>query len=391
MSETVQISSKKTIAVVTDDTMRSNYQQVELLNGIAQYVIEHNNYIIEQLTARDINVNAPFRNFDGIIVHSSLSDALVEKIKATGLPIVDLTGEYEDDKQIISVDSDAYKLGKMAAEWFLRRGFTNFAVFGFKDQRFDSHMNDGFTSTLRKCGYGCNILFRRPTPIPCEETESYNRKLQEWASELPRKTAVFCHGATLASQLVTLSLKCGRNVPKDIAIMSAGNDVHLCSLQSMTISGVDENMQGVGYAAMRVIAHILDHPVKPKKRRKFCVSPIGVVERESTRVYPVDPPWLAKLLLVLDDNLSRNFTLPELAKLANVSQSTLQSTFNKTFGMSTGKYMTNIKMREAKRLIEMKKFSMKEIASKLSFSSPTCFTYAYKSFYGHPPSADMRK
>jgi len=74
-----------------------------------------------------------------------------------------------------------------------------------------------------------------------------------------------------------------------------------------------------------------------------------------------------------------------------VSQSTLQSTFNKTFGMSAGKYMTNIKMREAKRLIEMKKFSMKEIASKLSFSSPTCFTYAYKSFYGHPPSADMRK
>ena len=391
MSETVQTSSKKTIAVVTDDTTRSNYQQVEMLNGIAQYIIEHNNYIIEQLTARDININTPFHNFDGIILHSSLSDALLEKIKATGLPIIDLTGEYEDDNQIISVDSDAYKLGKIAAEWFLRRGFTNFAIFGFKDQRFDSHMNDGFTSSLRKYGYGCNILLRQPTHIPCEETESYNRKLQEWASELPRKTAVFCHGNNLASQLLAICQKSGRDVPKDIAIMGAGNDVHLCTLQSTTISSVDENMQGVGYAAMRVMAHILDHPVKPKKRRKFCVSPIGVIERGSTCVYPVDPPWLANLLLVLDDNLSRNFTLPELAKLANVSQSTLQSTFNKTFGMSTGKYMTNIKMREAKRLIEMKKFSMKEIASKLSFSSPTCFTYAYKSFYGHPPSADMRK
>ena len=390
MSETVQISSKKTIAVVTDDTMRSNYQQVELLNGIAQYVIEHNNYIIEQLTARDINVNAPFRNFDGIIVHSSLSDALVEKIKATGLPIVDLTGEYEDDKQIISVDSDAYKLGKMAAEWFLRRGFTNFAVFGFKDQRFDSHMNDGFTSTLRKCGYyGCNILLRQPTPIPCEETESYNRKLQEWVSGLPRKTAVFCHTPLLACQLVTLSLKCGRDVPGEIAVMGAGNDIPLCTLQSMTISSVDENIQRVGYAAMRVMAHILEHPVRPKNRRKFCVPPIGVVERESTRVYPVDPPWLANLLLVLDDNMNRSYTVQELAALAKVSQPTLQKAFNQTFGMTAGKYITTIKMREAKRLIDMKKFSLKEIAARLDFSSPAYFSYAYVSFYGHPPKDDM--
>jgi AraC-like DNA-binding protein len=59
--------------------------------------------------------------------------------------------------------------------------------------------------------------------------------------------------------------------------------------------------------------------------------------------------------------------------------------------MSASKYMTSIKMREAKRLIGMKKFSLKEIASMLKFSSPTYFGYAYEAFYGHPPSADLRK
>ena len=43
------------------------------------------------------------------------------------------------------------------------------------------------------------------------------------------------------------------------------------------------------------------------------------------------------------------------------------------------------------RLIGMKKFSLKEIASMLKFSSPTYFGYAYEAFYGHPPSADLRK
>ncbi len=94
---------------------------------------------------------------------------------------------------------------------------------------------------------------------------------------------------------------------------------------------------------------------------------------------------------MLDDNLNKNFTVPELAKIAGVSQVTVQNAFKKAFGMSASKYMTSIKMREAKRLIGMKKFSLKEIASMLKFSSPTYFGYAYESFYGHPPSADLRK
>ena len=158
----------------------------------------------------------------------------------------------------------------------------------------------------------------------------------------------------------------------------------------MTLSSVDENLQGAGYAAMRILSHVMDHPVQPKKRWTFRVRPVGVFERESTTTYPIDPPWLARLLQTLDANLKRNFTVPELAEMSGVSQATLQKAFNKALGMSAAKYLTTIKLREAKRLIDMKKFSLKEIAAKLNFSSPTYFGFVYHSFYGHPPSRDFK-
>ena len=392
MSNTIKTSSKKTIAVITSDLSVRFYIQVVLFQGIAQYVYEHNNFIVRQIPYQSINDDTSFAKCDGIILFAGIHlGALTERLKATGLPIIDLSGEYEDDEQIISVDTDGYKMGVLAAERLLRRGFTNFGIYGCGGLRFAGHMSDGFKATLEKSGYGSSIFLRPGAAISPAEMKSHYKKLQKWVKQLPCNTAVFCHSDTMATELVNSCLKSGRAVPNDIAIIGAGNYIFDCSLSAITISTVDENLQGLGYDAMRILAHLIDHPVKPKKRPVFRVPPLGIVERESTCIYPVNPPWLAKLLLMLDDNLNRNFTVPELAKLSGVSQVTVQKAFKKAFGMSASKYMTSIKMREAKRLIGMKKFSLKEIAYRLNFSSPTYFGYAYEAFYGHPPSADLRK
>lgn len=392
MSNPITKSSKKTIVVITSDSSVRSYIQVIFFQGIAQYVNEHNNFIVRQIPYQSINADTFFANCDGILLFAGIHiGAITERLKATGLPIIDLSGEYEDDEQIISADTDGYKMGALAAERLLRRGFTNFGIYGCSGRRFNGYLSDGFYATLEKSGYDSSIFLRPETVLSTAEKKSHHKKLQKWVKQLPCHTAVFCHADTMARDLVNVCLKSGRDVPNDIAIMGSGNFIFDCSLSEITISTVDENLQGLGYAAMRIMAHLIDHPVKPRKRPVFRVPPIGVIERESTCVYPVNPPWLAKLLLMLDDSLNRNFTVPELAKISGVSQVTVQKAFKKAFGMSASKYMTSIKMREAKRLIGMKKFSLKEIASMLKFSSPTYFGYAYEAFYGHPPSADLRK
>ena len=48
----------------------------------------------------------------------------------------------------------------------------------------------------------------------------------------------------------------------------------------------------------------------------------------------------------------------------------------------------SVRMREAKRLMMEDRLSIKEVAARTGFSSQAYFCYAYRAFYGHPPSRD---
>ena len=48
----------------------------------------------------------------------------------------------------------------------------------------------------------------------------------------------------------------------------------------------------------------------------------------------------------------------------------------------------SVRTREAKRLMMEDRLSVKEVAVRTGFSSQAYFCYAYRAFYGHPPSTE---
>ena len=191
-----------------------------------------------------------------------------------------------------------------------------------------------------------------------------------------------------AQHLLQTCLELGRDVPGDIAVMGQHNDIAICTCSPVTITSIDANMRGVAYAAMRILDHAIDHPVKPKLRPTFRARPVGIVERESTATYPVNPPWLANALLLLDANLDKPISAADLANAAGVSQTALQKSFRKAFGTAVGKYILSAKMHTAKRLFCEEALSVKEVAARTGFSTPNYFCQTYHAFYGHAPSRD---
>jgi AraC-like DNA-binding protein len=60
--------------------------------------------------------------------------------------------------------------------------------------------------------------------------------------------------------------------------------------------------------------------------------------------------------------------------------------FRKKLGMSPQRYINNLKMDAAKRLLESdRSFSVKEVSAKLGFSSSAYFCNAYRHRWGHSP------
>lgn len=380
----IKLRQTKTIAVVSDivmPTVKSKY-----LLGIAKYAQERRNFTIRSVDLANIRSGNPLDGCDGVIMDTDESD-VIELVKAAGLPVVDTTCSTSDPA-LISVDNDIRRMGNMAAEWFLRRGFRSFAYCGVKPEE-----SVGFAETAAKAGCNCLVYDEEKitkVKLRKDHLARLLTGLKSWIPTLPPRTAVLCMNDIRAQHLLQTCLELGRAVPDDIAVMGQHNDIAICTCSPITITSIDANMQGVAYAAMRILDQAIDHPVKPKLRPTFLVRPIGIVERESTATYPVNPPWLAKALLLLDSNLDKPISAADLANAAGVSQTSLQKSFRKSFGTTVNKHILAAKMLTARRLLGEEGLTVKEVATRTGFSTPNYFCQKYHAFYGHAPSRDSK-
>lgn len=85
-------------------------------------------------------------------------------------------------------------------------------------------------------------------------------------------------------------------------------------------------------------------------------------------------------------NINHNFTLEEMAKIANTTVWNLIQSFNKMYGTTPKKYFEKYRLLHAKTLLEMKHMQIKEIAYEMEFDSPQTFTRWFKNLDGKNPT-----
>ena len=367
----------------------------DFFKGVSRFLRTRPNYSIRHCPQLEVDHKGQYASCDGIIANLFRASR-IEALKSARVPIVDLSGMLTEDPTIISVDSNADMMAQLAADRFLQRGFTHFGFYGRASHPLCDLLRKAFTSRIRESGFQCSVHTAIALHSLSEEKQRAaqakdNRRTLEWVASLPPRTAVFCLNDFRARNLLSKCLKLGRAVPNDIAILGTGNISSQCLCTVVPLSSIDCNWEGLGYAAMRILASAIECPVKPKPRKTFLVPPGPIVERESTAVYPVDPPWLADAMSLVDCNISRPISTADLAAAAGVSQTTLSAEFHKQFKMTAGQYILSAKMQRAKDLAAEGGHTVKEIAYAIGFSSASYFSRTYKDYFGHSPSLDGKK
>jgi len=383
---TTDPGKQKVIAYVTDGIVPSIASS--MLGYAAEYAKEKHSCIVQFISYKPPFDPVVVRGYDGIIADISHRDSL-DSILATGLPVVttsimDVPGNYR------TVDFSPELSGKMAAEWFLRHRFTSFAYCSAYGTAFYERLGAAFAETVGKAGFGCVTCDPEAMNVASMQAKanSVPEYLDEWIRTLPPRTAVFCMHDLRAMRVIESCLRLGRAVPDDIAVMGLFNDVLICTSAPTAITSIDPGIRRQMYTALQMLEEMIDDPEAAKKKKTTLIPPLGVVERESTNVYPVDPPWLAKALMLIDERIGQRVSVADLADATGVSQTSLQLAFNKSFGISANKYIMSVKMREAKRLLDCGEYSVKELAARTGFSTPSYFTRAYTNYYGHSPTTD---
>ena len=361
------------------------------LNGVARFAQTRRDWLMRLVTPEDLRKRHPFAGFDGIIARAA-DAATVRKIRASGLPTVDSSHERLD-QHFIDVGSHDDAIALMAADFFLGRGFRNFAYCGFKGTKFSDNRFKAFSKRIASAGFKTHEF---SFPEPMTDSFFYDEKLDDmhiiellrkWVQSLPSQTAVFCANDMRAYQLIRAATAESIRIPHDLAVLGSDNDNLICLFSTPPLSSINPNAEGVGYAAARVLHAAMHDPSAAKTRlhKPFHAAPGELIERASTEFHPISPAWLSDLLVFIDRNIVNPLSASDVVAHSGRSYPTIEKAFAKAFGETIGQYITRTKMNEAKRLIALGKHSSKEIASLTGFSSPQYFCNAYRRFFGHSP------
>jgi len=90
---------------------------------------------------------------------------------------------------------------------------------------------------------------------------------------------------------------------------------------------------------------------------------------------------------LIDDDLSKNHTISELAKAVGTNEQYLKKHFKQYFGKTVMNYITEKKMEHAKKLILMGKYRVSDVAQMTGYKHSTHFTTAFKKYFGIIPNS----
>ncbi|MBQ3288623.1 MAG: DNA-binding transcriptional regulator [Kiritimatiellae bacterium] len=363
----------------------------QLCSGIVQHAQTCDAWSLTMLDWDDLTYTSRLKGFDGFIVRV-INDEIAKTFAQTGKPLVDVF-EGCASQPFVKVIQDATGISQFAARHFIQHHFTTFGFFGHEGMAYSDMRRLAFVECLRLHHMGCFIY---NTPASAIRNFEYNvmtkekysadseeRSIAKWVRKLPKPVAVFCSHDLRAYQLIKVCREIGVAVPTEVAVLGVDDDELLCNFTDPTISSIDPNACGIGCKAAETLAALMDGADCPPLIR---VKPTRLVERKSTAIFPLDPPWLSDALVFIRANVRKRLSALDVYRHVGRSHTVVNDAFRQVLGTTVSKEIANVRLREAHRLVTTTDLSMSEISERSGFASVQYFTRSFTAAHGICPS-----
>ena len=285
-------------------------------------------------------------------------------------------------KEIPNITSDYIRTGRIAADFFLKKGFRNFGFYGYRNVCWSEERCEGFCGRLREKGVESPIHIH--TIGHLEDFWLYGpENLNEWLRNLPKPAAVFACDDTQASNLIETCRMTGIKVPEEIAVLGTDNDETTCGLTAPTLSSINLNVRKGGYEA----AALIDRMVKEKiyEADDILIEATSVVERMSTAIYPSDNPYIVKILKYISQNITSKITIDDLLRQVPMSRRLLEIRFRQDTGQSIHQYITSMRMNLFAQKLLASDEPIADVASRLGLNDTRNLSRIFRQAKGCSP------
>ena len=345
--------------------------------GAAAYACECPGISLGMMEWRDVGDSRKQSGYDAFIVRV-LDDRMERALRRMRKPVVDVFyGKRREGFGVADLDNVA--IGKMAAEHFMSRGFREFAYCGYNGINFSDVRRTAFARAVEQAGFACRMFNSGKSDLKdfsenVVKGERYAprsdeaKAIRSWLRKLPKPIAVFCSHDLRAHQVLALCQDEGISVPQEVAILGVDDDAILCGFTMPTLSSIDPNGFETGREAVRIAREMLRDPKARSIPPQSFVKPLRLIVRESTEVYPIDPPWLSDALVYINRNATSGITAADVFAHVGLSHTTVGSVFRRQLGFSVQAMLAKVRLDEACRLLKAG-VSVTDAARKSGFAS----------------------
>lgn len=323
---------------------------------------------------------------DGIIGQFYNSQE-VQKFTRAKIPVIaqDFKERFTDIPNI----TGAYReTGRMGADYFLKKGFKNFAFYGFNDIVWSRERAEGFEERLGEAGHSAHYYEH-------QESHSMNlwfykpSALSEWLNSLPKPIAIMACDDNQGHHITDAARHAGIRVPDDVAVLGIDNDETICDLSDPPLSSIALNTEKSGYEAARLMEQMIK--TKEFTGPDIVVRSTQVVTRHSTDIFASKDKHIVCALKFIHNNLDKNLTVRQILKEVPYSRRSFEKRFALITGYPIYEYVYNQRIeRFTKKLLETD-MSIFGIALELGLHDSKNIARQFKQIKGVTPMAFRKK
>ena len=357
--------------------------------GVANYA-QSAGWVLDASQSRALN---PPRNWsgDGILCVLGL-DKRIDRLVATARkPTVNIGYGRHHIPGVPTVIADHDKITKLAVDYFVERGFKNMAFYmrsGKPGERgrmeaFQRHVlnTPGLKFHLFDCIRGSAVR---------EDAEASLKCLRAALRKVPRPLAAMAEYDDLALDIIKACRAEGIAVPEEVAVLGVNNDPLRCPFAPVPLSSIDDNLEGIGYAAARILDGLMKGESRSTETHYTLIPPVGITTRQSTDILAISHVHVARALKLIWLHYREPLNAQDVAANIPMSYRRLHETFVRNVGRTMAGEIRRKRVEHAIHLLATTDLKLGAIAEESGFSDVNRFIKVFHGEKGVNPG-EFRK
>lgn len=299
--------------------------------------------------------------------------------------IVVFAQDYKEKfTSVPNITGDYTGTGRIAADYYIDRGFRHFAFIGYRNVCWSTERCDGFRERVEQLGENAFSFSLYDTLSLDRPWYNEAEKITQWLRDLPKPVAVFACDDNVANLVLEMAGSNGVPVPAEVSVLGVDNDEVMCNLTNPSLSSIRVDIVSGGYlTAMQGVQMLNDRTFTGPD---IVLQPLGVVTRGSTSPFATTDAAVLKALEFIRKNVHRRINVQDVMRVVPLSRRLLEIRFKEVTGMTLYSYISLQRINLfAERLLNTKD-SVNEIAIDLDEPDVKSISRRFKFIMGCTPS-----